>query len=333
MLGNKKNNCQLNSDNSKLRSNLNSEKNMEPKKILETERLVLREFSIDDAEFILTLLNTPAWIEYIGDKNVRTLEDAVNYLENGPIKSYKENGFGLWLTSLKNNSTPIGMCGLVNRDSLKDIDIGFALLPEYSKLGYGYEIAYATINYANHVLRIDKVVAITDSNNVPSIKLLNKLGLQFEKTLNLSENDTVLLFSPLNAIQDRLEIDALTARFFDLFTNKDGRVPNVKDIKSIFIPKGILISNTDETPVDYDLDGFIKPREEILTNGTLKNFCEKEISHSTEIFGNIAQRFSLYEKSGELNGERFETKGMKTIQFVKVKGEWKMSSVAWSDEK
>ena len=166
-------------------------------KILETERLVLQEFSIDHAEFILTLLNTPAWLEYIGDKNVRTIEDAVNYLENGPIKSYKENGFGLWLILLKNSSTPIGMCGLVKRESLDDIDIGFALLPEYSKLGYGYEIANATLNYANQVLRIDKVVAITDSNNIPSIKLLNKLGLQFEKKLKLSENDTVLLFSPL----------------------------------------------------------------------------------------------------------------------------------------
>ena len=166
-------------------------------KILETERLVLQEFSVDDAKFILTLLNTPGWLEYIGDKNVRSVEDAVNYLENVPIKSYRENGFGLWLTLLKNNSTPIGMCGLIKRESLDDIDIGFALLPEYSKLGYGYEIANATLNYANEVLRIDKVVAITDSNNIPSIKLLNKLGLQFEKTLKLSENDTVLLFSPL----------------------------------------------------------------------------------------------------------------------------------------
>jgi RimJ/RimL family protein N-acetyltransferase len=166
-------------------------------KILETERLVLQEFSIDDAEFILTLLNTHGWLEYIGDKNVRTIEDAENYLENVPIKSYKENGFGLWLILLKNNSTPIGMCGLIKRESLDDIDIGFALLPEYSKLGYGYEIAQATINYAKHDLGIDKVVAITNSNNVPSIKLLNKLGLQFEKTLKLSEDDTVLLFSPL----------------------------------------------------------------------------------------------------------------------------------------
>ena len=306
---------------------------MEPKKILETERLILREFNIDDAEFILTLLNTPAWLEYIGDKNVRTLEDAENYLVNGPIKSYKENGYGLWLTSLKNNSVPIGMCGLVNRETLDDIDIGFAFLPEYSNLGYGYEIAYATINYANHVLRIDKVVAITDANNISSIKLLNKLGLQFEKTLNLSENDKALLFSPLKAEKDRFEIDALTSRFFDSFTNKDGRVPNVKDMKSIFIPNGILISNTEDPAAIYDLDGFIRPREKILTNGSLTNFCEREISHSTELFGNIAQRFSLYEKTGERNGEHFETKGIKTIQFVKVNGKWKMSSVAWSDEK
>ncbi len=190
------------------------------------------------------------------------------------------------------------MCGLIKRESLDDIDIGFALLPEYSKLGYAYEIAYATINHAKHVLGIEKVVAITDSNNVPSIKLLNKLGLQFEKSLNLSENDTVLLFLPLSATQDRLEIGALTARFFELFTNKDGKVPNLKDIKSIFIPNGILISNTEHTPIIYDIDGFIKPREKMLTDGTLTNFCEREISHSTEIFGNIAQRFSLYEKSG-----------------------------------
>jgi RimJ/RimL family protein N-acetyltransferase len=173
---------------------------MEPKKILETERLVLQEFSIDDAEFILILLNTPAWLEYIGDKNVRAIEDAVNYLENEPIKSYKENGFGLWLILLKNGSTPIGMCGLIKRESLDDIDIGFALLPEYSKLGYAYEIAQATINYATNVLQINKIIAITDSNNIPSIKLLNKLGLQFEKQLKLSENDTVLLFSPLKKI-------------------------------------------------------------------------------------------------------------------------------------
>jgi len=167
------------------------------KKILETERLFLREFSVDDAEFILNLLNTPGWLKYIGDKNVRTPEDAVSYLENGPIKSYKENGFGLWMTLLKNSNIPVGMCGLINRETLEDIDIGFALLPEYLNLGYGYEIAHATMDYANNTLGIKKIVAITNSNNIPSIKLLNKLGLQFEKKIKLPDNDTVLLFSPI----------------------------------------------------------------------------------------------------------------------------------------
>lgn len=166
--------------------------------ILETKRLILREFRVDDAEFILNLLNTPGWLKYIGDKNVRTREDAVSYLENGPIKSYKENGFGLWMTLLKNTKTPIGMCGLINRDSLEDIDIGFALLPEYSNSGYGYEIAQATMDYAYDSLGIRKVVAITNSNNIRSIKLLNKLGLHFERKIKLSDDDLVLLFTPQN---------------------------------------------------------------------------------------------------------------------------------------
>ena len=306
---------------------------MKFEKILETERLVLREFNINDAEFILELLNTPAWIEFIGDKKIHTLQDAENYLEKGPIDSYNKNGFGLWLILLKDGSIPIGMCGLLNRESLDDIDIGFAFLPEHSKLGYGFEIAYATMNYARNVLGITKVVAITDSKNISSIKLLDKIGLRFEKTLKLSENDKALLFSRLNAKNDRTEIDALTTRFFDLFTNKNGGAQNVKDIKEIFILNGILVNNTEDTPVIYDLDGFIKPREEILSDGTLTNFCEREIFQKTEIFRGVAQRFSLYEKSGELNGERFETKGMKTIQFIKANEEWKMSSVAWSDEK
>ena len=167
-------------------------------KILETDRLVLREFNAGDAEFILTLLNTRGWIEFIGDRNVKTVEDAKTFLETGLIKSYKENGFGLWAAILKNTNTPIGMCGLVNRKSLEDTDIGFALLPEYTLFGYGYEMTRATLNYAHRVLEISKIVAITDPKNISSIKLLEKLGLEFEKIITLSEKDTVQLFSSSN---------------------------------------------------------------------------------------------------------------------------------------
>ncbi|MCW5517876.1 GNAT family N-acetyltransferase [Muriicola sp. Z0-33] len=164
--------------------------------ILQTQRLLLRQFNLQDADFILQLLNTPNWLKFIGDKGVRTREDAIEYLENGPIKSYNENGFGLWMVALKETDTPIGMCGLVNRESLQDIDIGFAFLPEFMQLGYGYEIASATLKYGKEVLDLGKIVAITDPKNIASIKLLTKIGLSFEKTLALSDTDSVLVFTP-----------------------------------------------------------------------------------------------------------------------------------------
>ncbi len=305
---------------------------MEIKKILETERLVLREFNLTDSEFIYNLVNTPNWLEFIGYKNVRTIGDAAQYLQNGPIKSYHENGYGLWLVQLKSTGTPIGMCGLINRETLEDIDIGFAMLPNYSGMGYGFEIASATMSYAKNILKLNKIVAITSPNNIVSIKLLNKIGLQFEKTLELAEDDYVLLFSPTNNTKDKDEINKITADFFDLFTNMNGRILDLKRIEELFIAEGIIISNTSGKPEIHNLEEFVIPREKMLTNGMLVDFRESEISHKTEIFGNVAQRFSLYEKSGKLNGVGFQTKGMKTIQFVKVSEKWKMSSVAWSDE-
>lgn len=140
------------------------------------------------------------------------------------------------------------------------------------------------------------------------------------------------MITKTNVEKDQLDIDKLTARFFDLFTNKNGRTPNVKDIENIFIEEGLIISNTTAKPLIYGLQDFIEPREKILSDGTLTDFSESEVSHKTDIFGNIAQRFSLYEKSGKLNGQYFQSEGMKTIQFVKIDTEWKMASVAWSDK-
>ena len=163
--------------------------------ILETERLILREFNTTDAEFILLLLNTPTWLKFIGYKNVHSIEDGEHYLINGPIKSYRENGFGLWLVLLKDSNKPIGMCGLVKRDYLQDVDIGFALMPDYEGLRYGFEMANATIVHSRKNLMINSIVAITDANKSSSIKLLNKLGLHYDKRVASSEGDEVLLFS------------------------------------------------------------------------------------------------------------------------------------------
>jgi hypothetical protein len=135
-----------------------------------------------------------------------------------------------------------------------------------------------------------------------------------------------------NTNKDQKEIDALISRFFSLFTNKNGAIPQVAEIHSMFIKEGIIISNSESKPAIFHLDEFIQPRLEMLTNGTLVEFMEAEVSHKTEIYNGIAQRWSYYEKSGVLNGVTFKQKGMKTFQFIKVNEEWMIVSVAWSDE-
>lgn len=164
--------------------------------ILETDRLFLREFSLDDTAFIIELLNSPGWIKYIGDRNVRTPEEAIAYLERGPLTSYKENGFGLYLVGIKESNTPIGMCGILKRDTLEKPDIGFAFLPEYHGKGYAFEIAGATIKYAKEKLLMPTIWAITVTYNQPSIKLLERIGLTFEKNIWLPDDpEELLLYS------------------------------------------------------------------------------------------------------------------------------------------
>jgi RimJ/RimL family protein N-acetyltransferase len=130
-------------------------------KVLETDRLNLRWLSIDDAEFILELLNEPSFLRFIGDKGVRTLDDARDYILNGPVDMYTRLGFGLYLTELKESGVPIGLCGLIKRDGLEDVDIGFAFLPKFWARGYAYESADAVMAYGKTVLGLNRIVAIT----------------------------------------------------------------------------------------------------------------------------------------------------------------------------
>ncbi len=143
---------------------------------LQTQRLTLRQLTTDDAPFILGLLNTPGWLKFIGDKNVRSIEEAEQYLLNGPIKSYHDNGFGLSLISLKEDGIPIGMSGIIKRDTLDTPDIGYALMPEFAGKGYAYEIASAIVKYARQELKLPSLCAITLPTNTVSKNLLEKLG-------------------------------------------------------------------------------------------------------------------------------------------------------------
>ncbi|HDR7621998.1 TPA: GNAT family N-acetyltransferase [Bacillus mycoides] len=152
--------------------------------VLETERLTLRWLDVKDAPFILELVNDPAWIQFIGDKGIKNLEDAKKYILNGPVDMYNKMGFGLYLVERKEDLTPLGMCGLIKRDSLEDVDIGFAFLEKFRSKGYGYESAAAVIEYGVQKLGLKRIVAITSIDNVASGTLLEKAGLRFEKIIS-----------------------------------------------------------------------------------------------------------------------------------------------------
>ena len=156
--------------------------------ILETERLVLSELSLNDAPFFYELVNDPAWIEFIGDRDVKTLSDAENYLSTKIIPSYKINGFGFYLVSSKNKNESIGISGLIDREGLENIDVGYAFLPEFRGKGYAYEATKSVLSYAKNTLQIKPVIAITNVDNIKSCQLLERLGLKFDKIIQLPDN-------------------------------------------------------------------------------------------------------------------------------------------------
>ena len=163
--------------------------------VMETERLRMRRLVEDDAAFILELVNDPAWLRYIGDKDVKTVEAARGYLVRGPMAMYARLGFGLYLVELKADGTALGICGLIKRDTLDDVDIGFAFLPRYRSQGYALEAAAATLEHAQRELGFERIVAIVSPDNERSVGLLRKLGMRFESCLKLGGNDEVELFA------------------------------------------------------------------------------------------------------------------------------------------
>lgn len=165
-------------------------------KVIETERLSLRQLSNDDADFIINLLNQPSFLRYIGDRGVRTVADAHRYIQNGPVASYAKLGFGLYLVELKETGASIGICGLIKRETLQDVDLGFAFLPAYWSKGYATEAAEAVLRYGRNVLGLGRIVAITSVDNHDSGKLLTKIGFKYESLIRLSGDESeVRLFS------------------------------------------------------------------------------------------------------------------------------------------
>ena len=156
---------------------------------LETERLSLRRLVRDDAVFILRLLNEPSWLEFVGDKNVYTLNDAKKYIELAPLTMYQQYGYGLFLVIDKNSGKPMGLCGLMKRDNLEDADLGYAFLPEFWSQGFALEAVKGILEYARNTHHLSRILALSKSSNASSIKLLKKVGFIFERDLKLLEDE------------------------------------------------------------------------------------------------------------------------------------------------
>jgi RimJ/RimL family protein N-acetyltransferase len=150
---------------------------------LETKRCIISELQPADAPFIFNLMNSPGWLKYIGDRGIKNHEDAHNYILNGPVKSYHENGFGLYLVQEKASGEKMGLCGLLKRDLFQEPDLGFAFLQEFTGKGFAVESAEAVMQYTREYSLWQKVLAITSAENLPSIHLLEKIGFSFEKMI------------------------------------------------------------------------------------------------------------------------------------------------------
>jgi RimJ/RimL family protein N-acetyltransferase len=167
-----------------------------PVTILETDRLTLRRLTVDDSAFILRLLNEPSFIRHIGDRGVRSLADAKQYILAGPMASYDRHGYGGALVELKDTHLPIGICGLIRRDTIDDVELRFAFVPESWSKGYAFEAASAMITYAHDKHGLKRLVAITSQENFASINLLVKLGFYFDRMVRLpDEKEELRLFA------------------------------------------------------------------------------------------------------------------------------------------
>ncbi len=290
----------------------------------ETQRLILNEINPNDAEFILKLVNTPEWLEFIGKRNIGNTAEANDYIEK--IISNPKSNF--WVVRTKNHQLAIGIITFIKKDYLDYYDIGFAFLSEHTNKGYAYEASYAVLTDAIVHFNYNNILATTVATNTNSIKLLKKLGLQFYKEIE-NEKEQLLVYA---ITSDKFNIDQLTKSFFSIFTNSNNQKPDWSLIHSLCLHETTIIKKSTNKEEVYNLNTFVEPRKKILSDGTLTEFEEYEIVEETRILENIAQRYSHFQKHGYFNETYFEEKGNKLFQYVKTTNGWKISSVIWEDQ-
>ena len=314
-------------------------------RVLQTDRLTLRWFGESDAAFVLELVNEPSWIANIGDRNVRTLDDARAFIAERLVRSYWQNGHGLWAIERRSDGELLGMCGLVDRDSLPAIDVGYALVPRFWGHGYAREAASASLRYAREVLEAARVLAIVQPENQPSIRVLESVGMVRVGSHRIEgEGVELALFAspePARGARDvdaasdaRAEIDAIARRFFSAFSNRHA-MSRIAALPSMLLPEAIVTvvkpaaARGIETSSVRD---FLTPRATLLLDGRLTEFEETEVASRTDVTGALAHRSSRYEKAGTLDGVPFVGGGRKHIQLVRTRRGWKIAALVWEDE-
>lgn len=301
---------------------------MKEKHEIHTTRLVIAPLQIKDSEFILELLNSEGFIKFIGDRQVRTADEALTYVE----KTINNPDINYWVvrtrTSGKMSGEAIGVVSFVKRDYLDFHDIGFAFLPRFYRQGYAYESMLGVLDTILDRYTSPEILANPNPENLASINLLKKLGLSFSRALE-HEGEAMHLYSVKT---DQLRIDALTRAFYAVFDNRDDKQIDWERLSILCIPEvRIICQKEQDTSID-DLASFARSRKERLANGSLRNFNEREIDAQTTLLKGIAQRHSRYEKSGIADDVAFAKTGQKFLQFVKIQGHWKISSFIWEDD-
>ena len=289
-----------------------------------TKRLSIAPLQMEDSDFILDLLNSEGFKTFIGDRQVRTTDEALSYVE----KTIKNIDINYWVVKSRANAEPMGVVSLVKRDYLDFHDIGFAFLPRFYRQGYAEEAVLGAFDYILDRTTSPEILANPMPENLASISLLKKLGLRFSRALE-REGKAMHLYSVKT---DHLRINALTRAFYAVFDNRNGQQIDWGKLTMICIPEVRIICQQKQSTSINDLASFVQPRKEKLKNGSLTEFHEREMKAETTVLEGIAQRHSYYEKSGLAEGVAFTQTGQKFFQFVKILGYWKICSFIWEDD-
>ncbi|MBW3520090.1 GNAT family N-acetyltransferase [Flavobacterium sp. NKUCC04_CG] len=290
------------------------------KQVYTSERLILNPIHISDAPFILRLVNSPGWIEFIGDRKISDTAGAIKYIEN--IENNSESFF--WVVFDKASHQPLGVVSLIQRTYLPYPDIGFAFLAEFGKQGYAFEAASCILEKLAANSEHTTILASTLTNNTNSKRLLERLGLVYVQNI-LVEGEDLMLYT---TDKDQTEIDLLIEAYYAFFKNT---TQEWEMIQRFFTVKATITKVTEGNMEQLDVAGFLLPRKKLLTNGTLTDFSEVEIKRHTQIEGRIAHRLSGYRKNGLWDGKLYAGSGTKSFQLIKTTHGWKIHSLIWND--